>query len=90
MSLYGNYDNFFFNNPDLVGTRKGGTTRSSTARRVHGKFAPDDPEQPFEVDMDSHRRGGIEGGRKRKAQVEVLGLRDPETGHFLPVPKEDE
>lgn len=75
MSLYGEYDNFFARFPDLVGTRRGGKSRAATARRVHGKFAPDDPNKPFEVDMDSHRRGGIVGGRKRKAAVEVLGLR---------------
>lgn len=83
MSLYGSYEEFFALHPDLKGIRKGGTTRANTARRVHGKFAPNNPDQPFEVDMDSHRRGGIEGGRKRKVQVQVLGLRDPKTGQFI-------
>lgn len=87
-SLYGSYDEFFQRFPDMQGCRRGGTIRSSTARRVNGKFAPNDPEQPFEVDTESHRRGGIEGGRKRKAQVDVLGLRDDKTGRFLPL--EDE
>ena len=85
MSLYGSYEEFYFHNPDLKGTRKGGNTRSKTAKRFCGKFAPEDPDQEFIVDMDSHRRGGVAGGRKRKAQVEVLGLRDEETGRFLPL-----
>lgn len=83
MSLYGEYDNFFQRFPDLVGTRRGGKNRAATARRVHGKFAPNNPEKPFEVDMDSHRRGGVVGGRKRKVAIEVLGLRDPKTGRII-------
>ncbi len=85
--IYDHYDAFFSRFPDLQGIRKGGKVRSKTARRVHGKFAPNDPEQPFDVDMESHRRGGIEGGRKRKVQVQLFGLRDERTGRFI---KEDE
>lgn len=81
--MYNGYDEFYRRFPDLYGIRKGGNKRAETARRVSGKFAPDNPDAPFTVDPESHRRGGIAGGRKRKAQVEVLGLRDPKTGRFI-------
>lgn len=82
-STYDGYEKMRALYPDMNGARKGGENRAQTARRVHGKFAPDDPNKPFKVDMDSHYRGGVEGGRKRKAQVDVLGLRDLQTGRFI-------